>query len=156
MTCNKRPWLWVLLWLLAPAAPAWAGLGEGQASIDTERLRLHARHAVARAQQYTVHALTLADGSRLQQYVAGNGRVFAVRWDTLYKPDLSTLLGTSFADYSSAAQAAGRRGGIQRQFRHDGSELVVQSSSHLHVFTGYAYRRSLLPHGVSARSIGLG
>jgi hypothetical protein len=138
------------------AAPAWAGLGDGQASIETDRVRMSARHSVARVQQYAVHELKMADGSRVQQYVAGNGRVFAVRWNTLYKPDLSDLLGTSFPDYASAAGTASRRGGIQRQFHHESNDLVVQSSGHLHVFSGYAYRRSMLPQGVSAQSIGLG
>jgi predicted heme/steroid binding protein len=117
---------------------------------------MSARHSVSRAPEYTVHELKMADGSRVQQYVAGNGRVFAVRWNTLYKPDLSAMLGTSFPDYSSAAQLAARRGGIQRQFRHEGDDLVVQSSAHLHVFSGYAYRRAMLPRGVSPQSIGLG
>jgi predicted heme/steroid binding protein len=139
-----------------PMAQAWAGLGEGEASIDTASVRMHARHSVARAQQYTVHELKMADGSRVQQYVAGNGQVFAVRWNTLYKPDLSVLLGNSFPDYASAAQMAAKRGGIQRQFHHEGNDLVVQSSGHLHVFSGYAYRRALLPRGVSVQSIGLG
>jgi hypothetical protein len=135
---------------------AWAGLGEGEASIDTDRVRMSARHSVARVQQYAVHELKMADGSRVQQYVAGNGKIFAVRWDTLYKPDLSALLGSSFPDYASAAQVAAKRGGIQRQFHHEGNDLVVQSSGHLHVFSGYAYRRTMLPNGVSAQSIGLG
>jgi hypothetical protein len=137
-------------------AQAWAGLGEGEASIDTDRVRMSARHSVARVQQYAVHELKMADGSRVQQYVAGNGKIFAVRWDTLYKPDLSALLGSSFPDYASAAQVAAKRGGIQRQFHHEGNDLVVQSSGHLHVFSGYAYRRTMLPNGVNAQSIGLG
>jgi hypothetical protein len=138
------------------AASAWAGLGEGQFSVSTDQVRMSARHSVARAQQYSVHELKMPDGSRVQQYVAGNGMVFAVRWDTLYKPDLSALLGASFPDYASAAQVAAKRGGIQRQFRHEGSDLVVQSSAHLHVFSGYAYRRAMLPRGVTPQSMGLG
>jgi predicted heme/steroid binding protein len=156
MTFSKAKCLWALLLLATPVLQAWAGLGEVEASIDTARVRMHARHSVARAQQYTLHELKMADGSRVQQYVAGNGRVFAVRWDTLYKPDLSAMLGSSFPDYASAAQVAAKRGGIQRQFRHEGNDLVVQSSAHLHVFSGYAYRRTMLPNGVSAQSIGLG
>jgi hypothetical protein len=156
MTSSNRNGLWALLLLAVPMVPAWAGLGEAEASIDTASVRMHARHSVARAQQYSVHELKMADGSRVQQYVTGNGKIFAVRWDTLYKPDLSVLLGSSFPDYSSAAQVAAKRGGIQRQFHHEGNDLVVQSSAHLHVFSGYAYRRTMLPNGVSAQSIGLG
>lgn len=142
--------------MAVPAVSAWAGLGEGQASIDTDRVRMSARHSVARVQQYTVHELKTADGSRVSQFVAGNGRVFAVRWTTLYKPNLSAILGNSFVDYQGAAHEAAKRGGIQRQFRHEGNDLVVQSSGHLQVFSGYAYRRSMLPQGLSPKSLGLG
>ena len=88
-----------------------------------DRARISARHAVVRAPLYTVHALTMADGSRLQQYVGGNGQVFAVRWNTLYKPNLARLLGPSFANYADAAQQAAQQGGIQRQFHHQGRVL---------------------------------
>jgi hypothetical protein len=156
MTSSSSKHLWTLVLLAAPALSAWGGLGEGQSSITTDQVRMSARHSVARAQQYSVHELKMPDGSRVQQYVGGNGVVFAVRWQTLYKPDLSAMLGTSFPDYSNAANMAAKRGGIQRQFRHEGNDLVVQSSGHLHVFSGYAYRRTLLPQGVSAQSMGLG
>jgi hypothetical protein len=154
MTSSKRTGC--LLWALLAALPAWAGLGEPQSSIATDRARISARHAVARAPQYTVHDLTMADGSRVQQYVAGNGLVFAVRWNTLHKPDLAGLLGNAFASYADAAQLAARRGGIQRQFRHEGGDLVVQANGHLHVFSGYAYRPSLLPQGLTPQTLGWG
>jgi hypothetical protein len=154
MTSSKRAGLLALL--LSVVLPAWAGLGEPQNSIETDRARISARHAVARAPQYTVHDLTMADGSRVQQYVAGNGQVFAVRWNTLHKPDLSGLLGNAFASYTGAAKQAARRGGIQRQFRYESTDLVVQASGHLHVYSGYAYRPSLLPQGLNPQTLGLG
>jgi hypothetical protein len=156
MTSSSRKYLWLLALLATPLGAAWAGLGEGQESIDTASVRMSTRHSVARAQQYTLHELKSADGSRVQQFVTGNGRVFAVRWNTLYKPDLSSLLGTSFEDYKVAANKAAQRGGIQHQFRHEGNDLVVQSTGHLQVFSGYAYRQSLLPKGVRPSSLGLG
>jgi hypothetical protein len=146
----------LLLLALTAALPAWAGLGESQSSIETDRMRISARHAVTRAPQYTVHDLGMADGSHVQQYVGGNGQVFAVRWNTLHKPDLSGLLGNAFNRYSGAVQQAARRGGIQRQFRHESLDLVVQTSGHLHVYSGYAYRPSLLPPGLSLQTLGLG
>ena len=155
MTSSKRARLLVLLALVA-ALPAQAGLGQAQSSIETDRVRMRARHAVTRAPQYTLHDLQMADGSHLQQYVAANGQVFAVRWNTLHKPDLSGLLGDAFVGYATAVQQAARRGGIQRQFRHQSLDLVVQSGGHLHVFSGYAYRPSLLPPGLSLQTLGLG
>jgi hypothetical protein len=154
MTSSSNARYWLVLLLATPLARA--GLGEAESSIDSERVRMHARHAVAASAQYTLHELTQANGSRIQQYVAANGVVFAVRWNTLYKPDLSALLGASYQTYASAAQQAGQRGGIQRHFHHEGNDMVLQSNGHLQVFSGYAYRRSLMPHGVSAQSLGLG
>ena len=153
MTSNKRAWLWTLA--LATQS-VWAGLGQPQSSIETDRVRISARHALVRTPQYAVHDLGLADGSHVQQYVAGNGQVFAVRWNTLHKPDLSGLLGNAFASYAVAVQRAAQRGGIQRQFRHEEPDLVVQTQGHLHVYSGYAYRPSLLPPGASPQSLGLG
>jgi hypothetical protein len=154
MTSSKRGWLLALAW--AAMGPAWAGLGQQQSSVETDRVQMRARHAVTRAAQYAVHDLQMADGSHLRQYVAGNGQVFAVTWNALHKPDLSGLLGNAFASYSGAVQVAARRGGIQRQFRHESTDLVVQTGGHLHVFSGYAYRPSLLPRGISPQTLGLG
>ena len=39
---------------------------------------------MARAPQYTLHALTMADGSRVQQYVGSHGQVFAVRNNEIF------------------------------------------------------------------------
>jgi hypothetical protein len=154
MTSSKARFLLVCALLGAPLA--WAGLGEPQSSIETEGRHMYARHAMAQAPQYTLHELVMADGSRVQQYVGADGRVMAVRWNTLYKPDLSLLLGNSFPAYATAAHTAAQKGGIQRHFRHEGSDLVLQSNGHLHVFSGYAYRRSLLPRGLRAQDLGLG
>lgn len=156
MTSSSRLRRCALALLVCGALPAWAGLGSADTAIAGERLRLRAQHAVLRGPLYTVHELRLADGSRLQQYAASNGLVFAVRWDTLFKPQLATLLGTAFPSYAAAAHTAAQRGGIQRQFRHQGADLVVQSSGHLHVFSGFAYRPSLLPRGLAVDALGLG
>ncbi|RFO95379.1 hypothetical protein DIC66_18630 [Rhodoferax lacus] len=152
---SSSPARWLLLGLLA-ASPAWAGLGEAESSIDSARVRMRAQHSQVRAAQYTVHELKMADGSRVRQFVAGNGQVFAVNWTTLYKPDLFSLLGSSYGKYNDAVQAAAQRGGIQRQFRHDGADLVVQSSAHLNVYRGFAYRPSMLPAGMRFQTLGQG
>jgi predicted heme/steroid binding protein len=154
MTFNS-PRRWLALAMLA-APLAWAGLGEAESSIEGERAHMHAQRSVARSAQYAVHELKMADGSRVRQYVAGNGLVFAVSWTTLYKPDLATLLGSSFPSYSNAAHQAVVQGGMQRQFRHEAADLVVQASGRMNVYRGFAYRPSLTPKGVNLQSVGLG
>lgn len=147
----------VLLWGFAHLT-AYAALGEHHvdapaagaaavASVATKR-------SVAAMARYTVHDVQRPDGSLIREYVAPSGLVFAVSWNTLYKPNLSTLLGASFPSYANAAQTAGQRGGIQRQFRVADADLVVQSTGHLHVFAGHAYLHSQLPQGVTPQTLG--
>lgn len=111
-------------------------------------------NSAATLQSYSLAEEVHPDGSRIRRYLAANGQVFAISWKTMYKPDLSKLLGASFPEYADAAHTAAQRGGIQRQFRLDGSDLVLQSAGHLHVFTGMAYKPSLMPSGVTAQTLG--
>lgn len=128
-------------------SPAWAALGQDERSILHERQHSSAHYSrVARA-SYSMHDLRSADGSRIRQFVGNQGKVFAVTWSALYKPDLSVLLGDGYSSYSEAAHAAARTSGIQHNFRHQANDLIVQSMGHLHVFTGYAYRPSMVPPG---------
>ena len=144
----------VLLLMLGPVH-SFASLGQDLDSINGERKRMVARHRVLSGAQYSLHELQGADGSRVQQYVSSSGMVFAVSWRTLYKPDLSSLLGPSYAGYAASARAAAQRPGVQRHFQHDDLDLVLQASAHLHVFSGFAFRRSMLPRGLTPQQIGL-
>jgi hypothetical protein len=154
MTSSSQNCLLSLVLLSAPLA--WAGLGESEGSIAGDRMRMRAFHSTARATQYTVHELKGTDGSRVTQYVGPNGQIFAVSWHTLYKPDLSSILGSSFSTYTDAAQIAARRGGMQRQFLHQGGDLVMQSTGHMGVYSGFAYRPTFLPRGLNPQTLGLG
>jgi hypothetical protein len=140
---------------LLAMAPAFAGLGEAESSINADSMRMHARRTVAMTQQYSVNELQSADGSRVKQYVSPSGIIFAVSWHTLYKPNLSSMLGPSFQNYAQAAQQAARRPGIQRHFRHESLDLVVQATSHLNVFSGFAFRQSMLPRGLNLSNLGM-
>jgi hypothetical protein len=144
-----------LAFSLLTLAPAFASLGELESSIGADRMRMRAQRSVLTTQQYAVNELQSADGSRVKQYVSPSGFVFAISWHTLYKPNLSSLLGSSSQTYANAEQQAARHGGIQRRFRHESVDLVVQSTSHLNVFSGFAYRQSMLPRGLNLQSLGL-
>jgi hypothetical protein len=143
------------LFVLLTFMPAWAGLGDFESAIQNEKARMQARHSVAVMSLYSVHDLQNADGAHIRQYVGGDGRVFAVAWHTMYKPDLSSILGSSYPTYARSARESVRKAGIQRRFRHEGLDVVIQATAHLNVFTGYAYRQSMLPSGFSPSTIGL-
>ena len=139
---------------LIPLTLAHAGLGEAERDIDQDRVRLHAQRSVEHRYPYRIHAMQMSDGSRIWQYVGAHGRVFAVTWQAMHKPDLSKLLGESSEGYAHATARAALRGGIQRQFQHKENDVVVQSNAYLHKFRGVAYRTSLLPPGFDLTKLG--
>ena len=148
----------LLCTLAAPAAHA--TLGEGAASIHVNQMRLAgtrrqaAALGVLSAQGVQVHTLTQADGSTVRQYVSADGRVYAVAWNTRYKPRLSELLGTHFSAYAQAGRRAmQQRPGVLHQARLQQGDLVVESAAHLNAFVGRAYLRSRLPAATSPDAI---
>jgi len=152
MTSVERSAL--LLMLLLAGQAGYCGLGEADSGLESERAHMHASHSVRAHSGFRVHILETADHSRTLQYADSAGRIFAVSWIALFKPDLNTLLGSSFGDYATAATQAAQNGGAQHHFHQTGSDLVVQSSAHLNVFRGFAYRPSLLPPGFSLDGLG--
>jgi len=137
---------------LALSLPAAATLGEDLASVHADQLRLGAarRQQVMPALAAQVHVLTLPDGSTIRQYTTPQGRVFAVAWNTHFKPRLDQLLGTHFAAYAEAGRRAQvRRPGVLHSAAMAQGDLVVRSTAHLQAHVGMAYLRSLLPAGTS-------
>jgi len=144
-----------LVVILLPFSSAWAGLGDFENAVHTDKVRMQASHSVTAMPRYSVHDLHNMDGAHIRQYVGSDGRVFAVAWRTLYKPDLSSLLGSSYPTFAQSARGSAHKVGIQRRFRHEGLDVVVQSTAHLNIFSGYAYRQSMLPAGFSPSAVGL-
>ncbi len=134
--------------LLAAAGPAAAVLGGDLASVHADQQRLGAQRRQQVQLTFQVQVLTLPDGSTIRQYATPAGRIFAVSWNTRFKPRLDDLLGTHFAAYAEGgrlAQAA--RPGVAHSARIARGDLVVESSAHLQAHVGRAYLRSLLPAG---------
>jgi Protein of unknown function (DUF2844) len=128
---------------------AQATLGQSASTVDSDQTRLHAVARAASAQRaYSVHALTLASGTEVREYVAANGIVFGVAWDGPTLPDLRALLGASFDTYVAASAT---RRGVPLAVSNSG--LVVFSGGHLRAFTGYAYLPQAVPAGVDASVI---
>lgn len=143
MTSSVKAFLVCIV--IAHAVPTWAGLGDAEVSVNGDKVRMSAQHTVTAASQFSVHDLLTPEGGRFREYVSSSGFVFAVVWRAQYKPDLSTILGSSYPAYLQSAKLAAQERGIKRRFRLDGLDLVVHSMAHLNVFSGYAYRASMLP-----------
>jgi hypothetical protein len=126
--------------------PARAALGGPYASIAADSAQLRASIKVTAQSGYEVHALTLPSGTVVREYVTGNGTVFAIAWNGPSQPNLSTLLGTYFADFQNAAKT-GHSGRNRLDLAR--SDLVVQAGGHMRAFFGRAYLVAAVPNGVA-------
>ena len=127
-----------------------ATLGESDASIQADQVRLKSGLKVIEHANFRVHEMQLPSGTVLRQYVAPSGVVFAVTWAGPTMPDLRQTLGRYFDPFVAGAKAntAGHR---QLQFQSAG--LVVQSGGHMRSFTGRAYLANSLPSGVTPQDL---
>jgi hypothetical protein len=129
--------------------PAAAELGGDESSVLRQQVRMKATHSATAASQFTMHELRRADGSTIREYMGANGTVFAVAWDTRYKPNLKDLFGTSYPTYDAAVREEMRRPGVRRQFGVRQPQLVVSSTSNQQqVFRGRAWVPTLVPAGL--------
>ena len=133
---------------LFAADSAWAGLGEMKPSVTQSVAKMVARRSASLRTGYSVHDTIFPDGSQTPEFVSMGGVIFAVRWNAQHKPNMADLLGSSYMEYDSMARKMTASGRLQRNFRHDGNDFVINSTSHLHVFSGLAYRVALMPPGL--------
>jgi hypothetical protein len=149
----STPSVWLAGALLCVHLVAAATLGETEQSIQADSVRMAGVHRQAAGLAVQVHTLTTADGSTVREYAAPGGRVFAISWNTHYKPRLDQLLGAHFAAYADAGRALQQQPGLRHGARVQQGDLVVESSAHLNAHVGRAYLRSLLPAGVAIDAI---
>jgi len=128
----------------AAGAPAWAVLGEVQASPHTvDKLTLPSSGA------YSVSTSTLPTGTVVNEYAAPGGKVFAVTWRGAMPPDLSQLLGSYYTNYQTGLAA--RQSGVHsRHVLLNNGGLVFEAAGHMRDLRGIAYLPALMPQGVSA------
>jgi hypothetical protein len=142
---------WTMLCL--PTA-AIAHLGGDSDSVTADRTALNGQISTTSTVQYDQHDLTLPSGTVVHEYVSRAGQVFAVSWQGPLPPDLSQLLGSYFARFTSAASAAAQaQPGPQRQLYSVQPDFVVQSVAHLRSFRGKAYLPALVPDGVAVEQL---
>ncbi|HUH92801.1 MAG TPA: DUF2844 domain-containing protein [Casimicrobiaceae bacterium] len=133
------------------AMPAARGaLGDVEASIEVDRLAMHAMQQTTRTPRFTMHELRAPSGTTVREYVSPAGTVFGVAWQGPTLPDLRQLLGAHFDEYAAAAaERRTRRSPVLVQL----PGLVVQSAGHMRAFVGKAYIPQALPPGVAVAEI---
>ena len=88
----------------------------------------------------------------MREFLTPAGTVFAVAWNGLVHPDLTTLLGAYDAEYRDARLQTPRMHG-QKSTRVQGSRVVVETWGHMRNLCGRAYLPALLPTGVNVNEI---
>jgi Protein of unknown function (DUF2844) len=146
---TKRPLmvLFALLTaLLTAAPPGFGALGGAEESVAADQVRFRASRKVVQQGGYSVHEISRADGVVIREYVSPEGKVFGVSWKGPSLPDLSQLLGSSFAEFQTSLhpKPGRRKTAVVRN-----SDLVVESTGHMRAFYGRAYLNSMLPDGVT-------
>ncbi len=130
--------------------PAFAALGGDAASVDADAAKMKGQARAMSVAGYTVKEITLSSGTIVREYVSAEGKVFAVTWSGMSKPDLQQTLGTYFEQYKAAAAAP--HAGHHHLMIHQ-PELVLSSGGHMRAWTGKAYVPALLPPNFSVDEI---
>lgn len=130
--------------ILSPCIAA-AALGDTETSVQADGAKLKASIKVTEFANYRVHELQLPSGTRVREFVAADGKVFAVAWNGPTVPNLRQTLGRYFDTFVSAAKSP--RADHSHLQIHQG-DLVVQSSGHMRAFAGRAYLPQSIPSGV--------
>jgi hypothetical protein len=138
-----------LLVLALGNMPAWAGLGQPEASVTSDQLRMKSEHRVQEFQAYKVHELANTEGAVVREYVSPEGTVFGITWQGRSTPDMNQLLG----NYTNNFQTATRDQTQIRQRRGitiKTNDFVYTNFCRMGVCSGSAYAPKLVPSNVSA------
>ena len=138
-----------LLVLALGRMPAWAGLGQPEASVTSDQLHMKSEHRVQDFQAYRVHELANTEGAVVREYVSPEGTVFGISWQGRSTPDMNQLLGNYVNNFQTATrdqtQIRQRRGITIKT-----NDFVYTNFCRMGVCSGSAYAPRLLPNNVSA------
>ena len=137
---------------LAAVQQAQATLGESADSVKSDRKVLSAvQPATLPRNGYTVRELK-SEANVTREYISPSGVIFAIAWNGLSHPDLTSQLGTYAGEYQKALrQTPGQKG--KRHSQVKGSRVIVEKWGHMRNMQGRAYIPALIPAGVSIDEI---
>lgn len=135
---------------LALSPLAHAALGGAASTLQADRMQLKAAAPTSTSKlNYTVHEMTLPNGTAVREYVADE-KVFAVAWRGRQMPDLQQLMGTYFDTYTKEAKA---HHGSHHHMAITHADFVMHAAGQSRLFVGSAYVPAMLPAGVKAADI---
>ena len=100
---------------------------------------------------YTWFETVLSTGTHVCEYVAKNGKVFAVRWHGPFMPDLKELLGIYFDTMVAEGSKTPAAGNSQLFIKRP--SVVIQSGGHMRSYNGRAWIPDQLPNGFSTAEL---
>lgn len=137
---------------LALPRQAQATLGAGPDSVSRDRRALSAaKGATTSRAKYTVQEVT-SSAVKVREYLNASGIVFAVAWNGMVHPDLTTLLGSYAGEFGNARRQMPRKPG-QKYLKVKAERVTVESWGHMRNLQGRAYLPALLPQGVTSDEI---
>jgi hypothetical protein len=139
-----------LMIAVATGVPALASLGADVNSIESDRVSMKGQLRVTSTGGYSVHEIQTPTNTLVREYIATNGKVFAVSWKGPLMPNLRETLGSFFAQYQAATMAPHAK---RRQLSIEQPDLIVHSSGHMRAFSGQAFIPSLAPANFSLADI---
>jgi hypothetical protein len=127
-----------------------AALGEDEASVATDQVRMKARLQVSHRGNYSVHELQVPTGATVREFVGDSGKVFSVSWSGGWRPNLRDIMGDHYDSFIAGTR--GRRAG-HGPTRIDLPGMVVVMGGYLRTFFGQVYLLDLLPPGLQPEDI---
>jgi hypothetical protein len=134
--------------------PNWshATLGEIENSVEADKVLLKGTRILLKYPKFSVHNIIAASGNQIKEYVTLEGRVFALTWNGLSHPDLSSLLGSYFKEYEDKRIGRGQLRGRKIQAVQT-NRVVVMKSGHMRDVKGSAFVPQLVPAGVTIEEL---
>lgn len=148
----KKTSLSVLLILFLANMPAWAVLGQSEASVSADQQYMKSEDHVQTFEAYKVHQLASTNGPAVREFVSPQGLVFGVTWQGRSMPNMNQLLGTYVTNLQTSTRA-------QTQIRHlrglsvKTSNFVYSNFCRMQICEGNAYVPGLVPSNVSVEVI---
>lgn len=141
---------------LCSSSSAFAVLGQRSDSVTQMATRMKAKIKAASTTSSSWTAQDLVtEGTTVREYLNSDGVVFAVAWQGVLEPDLSSLLGDYYTEYSQALRSTARSPMTKRNLNVETNRVKVKRFGHMRSWHGLAYLPNLVPAGVSVEDLSL-
>lgn len=139
--------------VLSLSLAATAELGGTESSVQADQQRLRGTRRVTQAQAYAMHEIRTPANGVIHEFVAPDGKVFAVTYRGQFPGESNGLLGSHSAQLMQAMKSAPgpRRIGGEIHLQMPG--LTYHAVGHLRYYSMRAYLPESIPQGVALEEV---